>query len=133
MNDDNIDHESLPLLRRLTTTSSCRRSQAVERARDHDHVMLQIATVTLEDRTSQQRRRERLPHYMIPLRFLRLGRCTAKENSCELSGRPTGGGWAAACLHKHRRYEPGRPKGASPAAVVTSLVAKLTPTLLPAG
>ena len=67
------------------------------------------------------------------LRFLRLGRCTAKENSCELSGRPTGGGSAAACLHKHRRYEPGRPKGASPAAVVSSLVAKLTPTLLPAG
>ena len=64
MNDDNIDHESLPLLRRSTTTSSRRRSQAVERARDHDHVMLQIATVALEDRTSQQRRRERLQHYM---------------------------------------------------------------------
>ena len=70
-------------------------------------------------------------------RFLRFGRCTAKENACELSGRPSattpypsGAGWAGCLVNKHRQHVPGR-KPPSTLATVTNIVSRLTPTLLP--
>ena len=70
-------------------------------------------------------------------RFLRFGRCTAKENACELSGRPSattpypsGAGWASCLVNKHRQHVPGR-KPPSTLATVTNIVSRLTPTLLP--
>ena len=70
-------------------------------------------------------------------RFLRFGRCTAKENACELRGRPSsptpypsGAGWASCLVNKHRQHVPGR-KPPSTLATVTNIVSRLTPTLLP--
>ena len=63
-------------------------------------------------------------------RFLRFGRCTAKENACELRGRPSGAGWASCLVNKHRQHVPGR-KPLSTLATVTAIVSRLTPTLLP--
>ena len=68
---------------------------------------------------------------------LRFGRCTAKENACELRGRPSsatpypsGAGWASCLVNKHRQHVPGR-KPPSTLATVTNIVSRLTPTLLP--